>query len=180
MKSSDLRHGDVLLFNWRAHQSFYELVIRLITGSQFVHCAIVQDIGVSDGETPVSGIVLSCILEQHQERRCEPVELYRPDKTCSIICMRPKFEPAEFNPDLVNHAGYNYWAIADSLINHFMHRITLGRWQFKAMLTKLKPELCDCSQLVAQALCDKEWQTCEPDDLIVDKHFDDLGVIDWS
>jgi hypothetical protein len=173
MRSSDLCHGDVLLFNWQAHQSIYERGIRLITGSRFVHCAIVQEVILG----PYVRTIL--VLEQLQERRCEPVELYKPDPQCSIICMRPKFTPLPFNAAFVNHAGYNYWSIADSLINHLLHRLTLKRWQFRPMLTKLKPDLYDCSQLVAKLLNDKLWQTQEPDDFFNNSAFDNLGIIEW-
>ena len=179
MKSSDLKHGDVLLFDWQAHQTFYERAIRLITGSRFVHCGVVQEVILIENENgkPYAGFLF--VLEQLQERRCEPVELYRPDPQCVIICMRPKFQPLSFNAFNVNHDGYNYWAIADSLINHALHRLTLKRWQFRTMLTKQKPDLRDCSQLVALVLGDKEWQTCEPDDFVNDQHFDNLGIIEW-
>ena len=182
MKSFELRHGDVLLFDWRAHQTFYERAIRLITGSRFVHCGVVQQPRLVVGNPygpPGQTCEFLVVLEQLQECRCEPVELYRPDIQCAIICMRPKFQPLPFDPANVNHDGYNYWAIADSLINHALHRLTLKRWQFRPMLTKLKPDLRDCSQLVALVLGDKEWQTCEPDDFFNDQHFDNLGIIEW-
>lgn len=179
MKASDLLHGDVLLFDWRAHQSIYERGIRLITGSRFVHCAIVQSIVLMANEDGMPYVFVNHVLEQLQERRCEPVELYKPDPQCSIICVRPKFTPLSFNAGFVNHAGYNYWSIADSLINHFLHRLTLKRWRFWPMLTKLKPDLCDCSQLVADVLGMARWDICEPDDFI-NSSFDNLGAVEWE
>ena len=178
MNSTDLRHGDVLLYQWRAKQTFFERAIRLITGSTYVHCAVVQSIPLMENESGSPYAFVLFVLEQLQERRCEPVELYKPDPQCSIICMRPKFMPLPFNAAFVNHAGYNYWSIADSLINHLLHRLTLKRWQFRPMLTKLKPDLYDCSQLVAKMLNDKQWDTCEPDDFI-NSSFGNLGIIEW-
>ena len=167
-----LRHGDVLLYEHRSHQSFFARGIRLVEGSRIVHCGIAQ--AASDD----TGTYL-LVLEQLAERTFEPVKYYRADVGEVIHVVRPCKYPPKTDESRFCRLGYGYWGIVDSLVNHLMGHILLGHWRKRRMLGLLKPNNVICSQLVGLCLGLEDWATLEPDDYYNDRvRFEYLGVLD--
>jgi hypothetical protein len=179
MNYKDLQHGDVLLFNRRQHQSITVRLIRLITGSQFTHCGIVVKV---DGQLYV--------LEQMNERMHSRLDFYYAKLGETVVCSRPKFT-VDPNVNILDfyRENYGYTNIIDCAINHFMHRITFGKWEFRPILVpRLKAATIICSALVATVLqLDKHATWCkylgvvEPDDYANHTEtFDILGEIEFA
>ena len=172
MKTCDLRHGDVLLFNHRSHVPLFARCIRLITGSKFTHCAVIIHTDMDE----------MLVLEQLHERQYSLLHYYQPDVGAEITVMRPRFYIPTTGVELrINHSGYNYWSLVDCLINHLMGNLTCGRWKRRAMLSRKKEGLRDCSQLVGWVLSMENWRELEPDDFCdrERKRFFYLGVLEF-
>ena len=179
MKFSELLHGDVLLYEHRKKANFITKAIRLVTGSQYVHCGIVLEIDRK-----------KYILEQMTERMHSYTPLYYNFDGEVIHCVRPTFAIPEINEYKVcQRYNYGYHGIVDCLINHFLGRISFGLWEYKPLLTRLiKTERTICSTLVARILDlqnNTKWckypEVVEPDDF--GNHVEDfvyVGTVEWS
>ena len=174
-----LRHGDVLLFEHRSHQSFFVRGIRLICGSRIVHCGVIQQATAIDVEVDDLPIDYLLVLEQLAERTFEPLQFYHEDAGEVIHAVRPRKYPPKTDPSRFNRLGYGYWGIVDCLLNHLMGRITLGHWRKRRMLGLLKPNNVICSQLVGLCLGLPDWGLMEPDDYFNDSaRFEYLGIVE--
>ena len=175
--ASDLRHGDVLLYEHKRNQSLFVRGIRLITGSKFSHVGIVQDVSYT-----------KLILEQLSEREYSDFHFYKPDVGEVIHIVRPRFPVPPTDSRLINHQGYGHWGIVDCLINHALGRLLFGKWTYRPMLSLLKPDNIICSALVATVLrlnFSAPWcsylQVVEPDDYYNHAEtFQYLGIVDWA
>lgn len=176
MDYSDLKHGDVLLYQWKKHGNFFVRAIRLITGSKIVHSGIVIE---KDGD--------KFIVEAMGYRMHSYVPLYHAYHGEVIYCVRPKF-PIPYMPDtLFERRRYGYLNIVDCLVNHF-----LGLFNSKHVYTPycahyFKNTNLMCSALVAKALKlpeNTKWcnyiEVVEPDDYWNhNETFTRMGVIRW-
>ena len=174
--STELRHGDVLCYTYRTHQSIFARGIRLITGSQFVHVGVVL-------ETP-SGMI---ILEQLGERAFNLKDLYHSMPGEDVFAVRPRFTPFAATYGLIDRSDYGYLAIVDCLLNHALARLTFGAWKYRPVISRLQPNRVMCSTLVAQVLklplfapwC-KHTAVVEPDDFFNHTEtFEHLGYVQW-
>ena len=176
INASDLKHGDVLLYRWRSGQSFYERGIRLVTGSQYVHCGIVQDT-----------VLDRVVLEQLTKRTFTSVAAYRGEDGAEIVAVRPVFKVPVTKAPLLNNNAYGYAAIVDSLVNHLMGRLSKG-WTPRPIFGSEDASTVDCATLVARALdlptkttwC-KYTEVVEPDDYYNHTEtFMPLGTVVWG
>lgn len=177
MQYTDLRHGDVLLYERSKRINLYSRVIRLIIGSKVVHVSILQEL---NGELYV--------LEQSLSRSCLHVSFYEALDGEVISCARPKFKAPPTNLKLFKRGRYSYISIFDSLLNHTLNQI-YPKWIFKPLLVRLfKVTKFMCSALVAKALkLDEKFDwaiypsVVEPDDFVnrIDL-FEQLGVVEWN
>lgn len=177
IKRQDLQHGDVLLFVRHKHSSLLVKMIRLITGSQFTHAAIVLEVDQK-----------KFVLEQENERMHSYLPFYYAFKDEEIYAYRPKFPIPNIVFQEFNRLDYGYLCIIDCAINHLLGLFNSKR-EYKPLLTKLfKSKTVTCSALVAQVLkltnnvnwC-KYVETVEPDDFANHSEtFTSLGSIDWE
>jgi len=179
MKFSDLKHGDVLLYEHKKKASLFVRGIRFITGSRIEHCGIVLDV---DNQ--------KFILEQMSERMHSYLPFYYAKPGEVIHCVRPKFAIPEMdNKTLCKRIDYGYLSICDCLLNHLFGRITFGNWVYRPMLKRwFNTQTIICSTLVATALKlnnNVKWcnylEVVEPDDYW--NHTEDfmyIGIVDWS
>lgn len=182
MNYQDLKHGDVLLFERRNHQGFLVWAIRVITGSEYTHAAVIQVL--PSGER--------VILEQLTERTHSLANLYynNPYKEERIHVFRPRWEiPAVKDTKDFTRYPYGVCGILDCAINHTMGILTLYNWSFRPILARLfKTQNLICSALVAKRIDLQkhvDWaehiECVEPDDY--GNHpsaFDSLGVLNWE
>ena len=176
MNASDLQHGDVLLYDWVKNASIDARGIRLIEGSKYTHCSVVQEI---------EGIHF--VLEQLGERMHSYLPFYYAETGEEITCFRPKFKAPEANQNSFTRNPYGYLSILDALINHFIGLFSNKRYK-PWMMTFFKSKNVDCSILVGKVLeleSNAQWcydiNVLEPDDFY--RHpesFEDLGTIDWT
>ena len=178
MDYTQLQHGDVLIYEHKSHQSFLVRAIRLITGSKFVHAAVVVKVNEE-----------LYILEQQQQRMHSRIDFYYAFVGEVIHCVRPKFE-VDTNINILDfyRENYGYINILDCLLNHTVSILTLKHWVFKPILVKLfRTKTIVCSALVAKVInlfshaawC-KHITTIEPDDYYNHKEtFDYLGIVVW-
>lgn len=158
IQKSDLKHGDVVLYEHRTHQSLLARCIRLITGSKYTHAGIILMINGS----PV-------IFEQLGRRIYRFVELYNVDLGEHAYIYRPKFKVPGTDRSLFKYKTYGYLKLVDCLINHFFS-LFYFQHEYKPYLGKYaKTKIC--SQLVADCLDLKnkvDWckyhEVVEPDD----------------
>lgn len=158
IQKSDLKHGDVVLYEERSHQSFIVRAIRLITGSKYTHAGIVLMINGS----PV-------IFEQLDRRIYRFVELYNLDIDEHVYVYRPNFVAPGTDRNLLKYKKYGYIKLVDCLINHFIGLFNLNH-RYRPYLSKYTKNKI-CSQLVADCLdlknhvnwCDYH-EVVEPDD----------------
>lgn len=146
MNIVDLQHGDILLYENSKRQTFYGRSIRLITGSKFVHCAIVMT-------KLASGKQLNCklFLEQLSCRMLSVGEIYTRDAGEKIFVVRPLLDtPGPLTKEFAKPESYGYFCITDSLINHFI-ALFYKKWQFRSFLG-LRSNKIDCSALNALIL----------------------------
>lgn len=177
--ASRLQHGDVLLYEHRKHVNFFRLGIRLITGSRFTHCGVIQQ----DMSNPNNFFV----LEQLTERTHSWLPFYYAEDGEVIHVVRPVFTPPILNSEHFQRKPYGYLSIIDCLINHFLGRITFGKWIYKVILAKKSTNIV-CSSVVGKVLDlpnNVSWCTdiklLEPDDYFNHwKDFQYLGEIDWT
>jgi hypothetical protein len=178
MRSDMLWHGDVLLYEYKKHSSFFTKGIRLVEGSKFVHAANVRRI---------NGNLF--ILEALASRTHSYVPFYYIHSGEVVHCFRPKFpipdviEKPYFVPE-----SYGYLCIIDSLFNHLMSVITLRKWRFKPLFQKwFDAAHTDCSVLVAELLdlenttkwCSSN-RVVEPDDFSLHpEDFQYLGIVEF-
>lgn len=171
-----LRHGDVLTYEYRSHQSILVRGIRLVTGSRCVHVGVVVS---------YQGILY--VLEQLPKRSMIPLSQYSGALGSEIHAVRPKFAVQRLDHSLVDTTAYGYMGIVDCLINHALGRI-LTYWDYRPMLSTIWPQNVICSALVAIVLdLPKHAKWCqfpavsEPDDYVNHTEtFDYLGKIDWD
>jgi len=169
----------VLLYtHHRTGQSLMVRGIRLVTGSRYVHCAVVQDFGYT-----------KLVLEQLGERTFTDLRLYRDDAGEHIYVARPAFDPPKPpRGAFFQKIAYGYLGIVDCLINHAICRLSWGKWVYRPMLGRLTPRNIICSTLVAQVLDlsrNTTWCKCpavvEPDDYYNHREsFSFLGEVDWT
>ncbi len=172
-----LRHGDVLVYKYRSHQSILVRGIRLVTGSRFVHVGVVVE--TADHR--------KFVLEQLGQRVHIPLENYTGAMGSEIHVVRPKFPVRPLDPNLMDTTAYGYLGIVDCLINHGLGRV-LTYWDYRPILSRLWSENIICSALVALVLnLEKHAPWCqfyrvmEPDDFVNHPEtFTDLGLVDWD
>ena len=179
--ASQMLVGDALLFDYRSAQTFVERGIRLITGSEFVHIATVEQ-----PREDCTKIVMEAISPR---RLFEEVPLYAGVPGDTVVhLLRPKFpvEPLDFT--LLARETYGYLNVLDCLLNHAIDRVTLRHWRYRAMLSHLTPNQLDCSALVAKryqlwkhAPWCTDFRVLEPDDYYNrNESFDYLGQVAWG
>ena len=174
MHYSELRHGDVLIYEYREGQSIYAKLITLITGSKYAHCSVVLEYGKGR----------FFVLEQMTQRMHSMLEIYNPKEI--VHCVRPKFTVSKFvQPKWFERKTYGYANIADALINHFIG-VFLRNWRYRPYFSK-KWKNPDCSTLVSIVLnlkLNTRWvefdSVVEPDDFYNhDESFEYLGEVKW-
>lgn len=178
MNYTELRHGDVLLFTHKEKANLLQKLIRLIEGSVFVHSAIVRE---------VNGQYF--ILEALTLRTLSYVPFYYVDEGEQVFCFRPTFKIPEIDERKCwKHEPYGYLCLADSTLNHFLHRLTFGKWPFKPIFQHLFHYFrMDCSVLVANMLevsANTSWckynDVVEPDDYALHpSDFVPMGEVRW-
>lgn len=176
MRASELRHGDVLIYNWGKNASLATQGIRIITGNKYTHCSVIQEVAGN-----------KFVLEQLNERSHSFLPFYYAREGEEIRCLRPKFIPPP--PDQTNFTRdpYGYFCIADALLNHFINLFSKRPYKPR-IVGFFKSKNVDCSVLLGRAL--KLQDNCawcydisvlEPDDFINHpESFSDVGIIDWS
>ena len=179
MNCTDLKHGDVLLFERRNAQPLIARLIRLSLGSKFTHAAVVLEV---DNKLYV--------LEQQLERMHSILDFYYPFTGEIIHCVRPKFSVSkDLSALLFYREDYGYLNILDCALNHLLHRVTFKKWVFKPILVKhFKTKNIVCSALVARAIRLTENTSWCKDETLVEpntfmEHPDDLeylGPIVWD
>ena len=82
MRASELRHGDVLIYNWGKNASLATQGIRIITGNKYTHCSVIQEVAGN-----------KFVLEQLNERSHSFLPFYYAREGEEIRCLRPKLSP---------------------------------------------------------------------------------------
>jgi len=178
MKSSDLMHGDVLLYERKKNISFMVRGIRFVTGNKFTHSGFIVEV---EGN--------KYVINQLNRREKTHLSIYEPLPGEVIHCVRPTFAiPPQDEDELLNRRTYGYLSIIDCLINHGLCRISFGKWSYRPLLKRLfNTKTVICSTMVADALnLKKNTQWCryhevvEPDDYAnYANDFMYVGIIDW-
>ena len=178
MKASELKHGDILLYEEGRQATTASRLIRLVTGSKFTHVSIVQEI-----------YRIKFVLEQLGERTHSYVPLYYVAPGEVVHCVRPKFTPVKATVKIFERKPYGYWSICDVAINHFIGLFNKN-WVYRPWFMRwVKNPNIDCSILVGEALNLKDeasWcnhlGVLEPDDFYNHTEtFEYLGVVEtWS
>jgi hypothetical protein len=178
MLYTELRHGDILLFTHKEKATFLQKLIRLIEGSSFIHSAAVREV---DGKL--------YILEALTLRTLSYAPFYYLEDAEEVFCFRPTFNLPEINEkSFWRHEPYGYLCLADSALNHFLHRLTFGCWTFKPIFQQLfRYRAMDCSVLVANMLevsANTSWckynDVVEPDDYALHpSDFVPMGQVMW-
>lgn len=178
MKVGDLRHGDVLMFEYRRYDKLIPRAIRLVTGSHITHVGIVQE---------VFGVKV--VLEQLSLRTHTLLNFYPRNSGEKIEVARPNFNVPKVNKYLFIPEKYGYWSIVDCLINHALGQVPFLKWEYRPFFTKwTKTRKENCSNLVAHALdLSKNVPWCkfpdvvEPDDFYNHTEtFTNLGTLEWE
>ena len=176
---TQLKHGDVLLFERKRYGGVLPRIIRLITGNKMTHVAIVMEI---DNR--------KFVLEQLTPRTHSYLPFYYALTGEIIHCVRPKFTlPAIINNSDFEREKYGTLAIIDCAINHFIGLFLGKNWEYKRILARLfKSKRLICSALVAKILkleLNADWchdyHVVEPDDYINHlENFSYLGIVNWT
>jgi hypothetical protein len=180
IKSSDLMHGDVLLYKHNLRKSsFIVKCIHLITGADVEHASIIWEVDRN-----------KYVLEQLPERTHSLLKFYYELPGEDIIAVRPLFPiPDQDDKEMFRRENYGYSSIIDCLLNHAMGRITFGHWKYRPIIRKYyQKELINCSGLVALMLKlteNVEWckypSVVEPGTILSHgESFIWLGPVDWS
>ena len=177
MKSSELQHGDVLLYVHRKNVGLLVDTIHFVEGSIYTHTSVIMD--VDDNKFN---------LEQHSLRMHSYLPLYYALEGEEMYCFRPKFIPPSATFDEFNRKSYGILGIIDSLLNHIIG-LVIRNWQYRPLLAKLfNDDKIICSALVAKVLdlehntkwC-KYYQVVEPDDYANHpEDFEPLGLVEWD
>jgi hypothetical protein len=180
IKSSDLMHGDVLLYKHNLRRSsFIVRGIHFITGADVEHASIIWEVDR-----------IKYVLEQLSERTHSLLKFYYELTGEDIIVVRPLFPiPEQDDKKMFRRENYGYSTIIDSLLNHGMGRISFGYWTYKPIVRKYyEKELTDCSGMVALMLKltkNTDWckypSVVEPGTYLQHpESFLLLGPVDWS
>ena len=179
MKLSDLRHGDIILYEKSKRANLFVRGIRLITGSQFTHVGMV----IKDTETNYN---LGCIIfiEQLAARTISIGEIYTTESAEVLHVVRPNFgKPAALSKEFARHKTYGYLCILDALINHFIglfndnytYRQFVGQWSKNITCSGLVAELLNTSNYMYFRIP----QAVEPNWFIRETNkFTYLGILD--
>ena len=176
---SELKHGDVLLYEHKKYIGILPRLIRIIIGNKITHAGIIMEV---DNR--------KFVLEQLTPRTHSYLPFYYALPGEVIHCARPKFMiPAIIQNSIFEREKYGNLAIIDCAINHFIGLFLGDKYKYKPILARLfKSERIICSALVAKILrldLNTNWcnnyRVVEPDDFI--NHCEDfsyLGIINWN
>lgn len=179
INASELKHGDVLLYERKKYIGILPRLIRIIIGNKMTHAGIVMEV---DNK--------KFVLEQLTPRMHSYLPFYYALPGEVIHCVRPKFtSPSIVLNKFFEREKYGNLAIIDCAINHFIGLFLSDKWKYRPILAKLfKSKRIICSALVAKILrleLNTNWcnnyRVVEPDDFI--NHCEDfsyLGIINWN
>jgi hypothetical protein len=176
MYLDQLKHGDVLLYEFKTNQSLFVKSIRFATKSQFSHTAVIQDVGSEQ-----------VLLEQLKVRTQSILSMYTLISGEVIHVMRPRFTVPSAQKVLFDQKPYGILGILDCALNHLIG-LVIRTWQHRPMLAKLfKSANVVCSAAVAlvdDLKNNTKWclhpECVEPDDYYNHQEdFEYLGILEW-